>query len=236
MVSADGGPTVWLKVPGDPRNNYIARMDWAASSDEVVLQHFNRLQNTDEVMLGDAATGDVHTVLTERDSAWVDVVDDLRWVDGGKSFTWISERDGWRHLYVVSRDGKKQRLVTKGAFDLHNPYSAFGSGLVAGVDSAKGWIYYSASPGERDPALPLPQPARRQGQARAGDAARSAGVPPVSDLERRTLGAAQLLRRSAFRPWWTSSPSPITGWSAPWWRTGSSRPPWRGSREGRAAS
>ena len=111
-----------------------------------MLQHFNRLQNTDEVMLGDAATGDVHTVLTERDSAWVDVVDDLRWVDRGKSFTWISERDGWRHLYVVSRDGKKQRLVTKGAFDLHNPYSAFGSGLVAGVDSAKGWIYYSASP------------------------------------------------------------------------------------------
>jgi Dipeptidyl peptidase IV (DPP IV) N-terminal region len=78
VVSADGGPTVWLKVPGDPRNNYIARLDWAASSDEVVLQHLNRRQNTDEVMLGDAATGDVHTVLTERDSAWVDVVDDLR--------------------------------------------------------------------------------------------------------------------------------------------------------------
>ena len=81
-------------------------MDWAASSDEVVLQRLNRLQNTDEVMLGDARTGQVRTVLTERDSAWVDVVDDLRWLDGGKSFTWVSERDGWRHLYVVSRDGK----------------------------------------------------------------------------------------------------------------------------------
>ena len=51
------------------------------------------------------ATGRTRTVLTERDSAWVDVVDDLRWIDGGKRFTWISERDGWRHLYVVSRDG-----------------------------------------------------------------------------------------------------------------------------------
>jgi dipeptidyl-peptidase-4 len=146
VVSAGGGATVWLDVPGDPRNNYIARLDWAAGSNEVVLQHLNRLQNTLEVMLGDAGTGRVRTVLTERDSTWVDVLDDLRWVEGDKSFTWISERDGWRHLYVVSRDGKKQRLVTPGAFDLHNPASAFGEPLVVGTDSARGWVYYTASP------------------------------------------------------------------------------------------
>src|SRR5438552_1508883 len=130
VVSADGGTPVWLAVPGDPRNNYIARLEWAASPDEVVLEHLNRAQNTLEVMLGDARSGQVRTVLTERDSAWVDVVDDLRWIDGGKSFTWISERDGWRHLYVASRDGAKVRLVTPGPFDLHNPGSAFGAPLV----------------------------------------------------------------------------------------------------------
>jgi dipeptidyl-peptidase-4 len=146
VVSAAGGKTAWLQVPGDPRNNYIARMDWAASSDEVVLQQLNRLQNTNSVMLGEASTGRVRSVLVERDSAWTDVVNDLRWIDGGKSFTWISERDGWRHLYVVSRDGRKVRLVTRGAFDLHHPLSLFGEALVAGVDSARGWIYYSASP------------------------------------------------------------------------------------------
>jgi dipeptidyl-peptidase-4 len=146
VVSADGGPTVWLEVPGDPRNNYIARLEWAGSPDQVVLQHLNRRQNTNEVMLGDVATGAVRTVLTERDSAWVDVVDDVRWVDRGRSFTWVSERDGWRHLYLVSRDGKRQRLLTRGAFDLHNPLSGFGQPLVVGVDSARGWIYYTASP------------------------------------------------------------------------------------------
>jgi dipeptidyl-peptidase 4 len=146
VVSAGGGPTVWFDVPGDPRNNYLARMDWAASSDGVVLQHLNRLQNTLEVMLGDARTGKVRTILTERDSAWVDVGDDLRWIDGGKSFTWISERDGWRHLYVAARDGSKTRLVTRGAFDLHNPFSAFGEPVIVGVDSAAGTIYYTASP------------------------------------------------------------------------------------------
>jgi dipeptidyl-peptidase-4 len=146
VVSADGGATTWLDVPGDPRNNYIARMQWADNSSEVVLQHLNRLQNRNQVMLGDVRTGRVRTVLTERDSAWLDVVDDLRWINGGKEFTWVSERDGWRHLYVVSRDGKSIRLVTHGAYDLDNPRSAFASPLLEGVDSAGGGIYFTASP------------------------------------------------------------------------------------------
>jgi dipeptidyl-peptidase-4 len=145
-VSASGGNTVWLAVPGDPRNNYIARMDWAGSSTEVAVQQLNRLQNTLVVMLGDARTGQMRTVHTERDSAWVDVENDLRWLKGGKSFTWISERDGYRHLYLISRDGKQQRLLTPGSFDLHNPASSFGGPFVVGQDSASGWIYYTASP------------------------------------------------------------------------------------------
>jgi dipeptidyl-peptidase-4 len=137
VVSASGGATRWLEIPGDPRNHYIARMDWAASSDEVVLQRLNRLQNTNEVFLGDARSGKVRTLLTERDSTWVEVIDDLVWLNGGNSFTWVSERDGWNHVYVVSRDGKSVRLVTRGAFDVLK---------VVGVDDKSGWLYYIASP------------------------------------------------------------------------------------------
>ena len=118
VVSAKGGETLWMKVPGDPRNNYIARMDWAANSEELVLQHLNRLQNTDEVMLANAKTGDVRAVLTEKDAAWVDVVDDLHWFEGGKSFTWISEKDGWRHLSLVPRNGGESKLITPGDYDV----------------------------------------------------------------------------------------------------------------------
>ena len=113
-------------------------------------------------------------MLTERDSAWVDVVDDLRWLDGGKRFIWISERDGWRHLYVVSRDGEARRLVTPGAFDLHNPTSAFGEPFVVGVDRRRAGST-SRVARQRDPALSLPRAARRQRQARAGDAADQPG-------------------------------------------------------------
>ncbi|HEY8259541.1 MAG TPA: S9 family peptidase, partial [Gemmatimonadales bacterium] len=137
IVPSTGGPTRWLDIAGDPRQHYIPRMDWAANSDEVVIQRLNRLQNTDEVMLGDARTGKVRTVLTERDSTWVEVVNDMVWLDGGKSFTWVSERDGWNHAYVVTRDGKSVRLVTKGPFDVLE---------IEGVDTKGGWLYYIASP------------------------------------------------------------------------------------------
>ena len=137
IVSAAGGATRWLQIEGDPRNHYIARMDWAAGAHEVILQRLNRLQNTNEVMLGDARTGQVRTVLTERDSTWTDVVDDVVWLDGGKSFTWVSDRSGWKHVYVVSRDGKTVRPVTRGSFDVIS---------VKGIDGKGGWLYYVASP------------------------------------------------------------------------------------------
>lgn len=137
VVSARGGATQWLAVPGDPRNHYIARMDWAANSDEVALQQLNRLQNTNLVLLGDRRSGKVKTILTEKDDAWVDVDSDPEWLDGGKRFLWVSERDGWRHAYTVSRDGSSMKLITVGAFDLTN---------VESVDEAGGWLYYRASP------------------------------------------------------------------------------------------
>ncbi|MEP7064638.1 MAG: S9 family peptidase [Gemmatimonadota bacterium] len=146
VVSASGGPTQWIAVPGDPRAHYIARLEWAASSDEVMLQQLDRRQHTLLVMLADARTGAAHTVLTEKDSTWVEVVDDVRWLDGGRHFTWVSERDGWRRLYSVSRDGASIRPITNGAFDLQNPDAAFGEAYVVGVDSAAGWIYFTASP------------------------------------------------------------------------------------------
>ncbi len=137
VVDAAGGPARWLEIPGDPRNVYVARMEWAAGSDEVVLQHLNRRQDTLRVMLGDARTGRVRTVVTEGDSAWVDVVDDLRWLPGGGRFTWVSERDGWRRVYLVSRDGRTVAPVTRAGTDVVS---------VAGVDERGGWLYYVASP------------------------------------------------------------------------------------------
>ncbi len=137
VVSAAGGETLWMDVPGDPRNNYIARMDWADGSDEVLLQHINRRQNENRVVLADARTGRVRTVFTDKDDAWVETVDDLLWLDDGKRFTWVSEKDGWRHVYAISRADGREQLLTPWPIDVME---------VSLIDDAGGWLYFIASP------------------------------------------------------------------------------------------
>ncbi len=137
VVHADGGETVWMHIDGDARDTYIPWMEWAANSDAVVIQHLNRLQNTNSLLLGNASDGSVQAIITETDDAWLDVVSDLNWLDDGSHFTWVSERDGWRHLYVVSRSGEKVRLVTDGEYDVVS---------VQAVDEQGGWVYFIASP------------------------------------------------------------------------------------------
>ncbi len=91
-------------------------------------------------MLGDAATGRVTTVMTEKDEAWVDVGDYFRWLDGGRRFLWVSERDGWRHVYSVPVGPgfpADTRLLTPDPSDVIE---------VEHVDEKGGWLYFSASP------------------------------------------------------------------------------------------
>ncbi len=137
VISSNGGETTWLQVPGDPTDNYIARMEWAEDSNILVLQHLNRLQNTNDVLLADANTGSAQQVYRDHDSAWVDVVDNFQWLHGGKDFLWLSEREGWRQAYVVSRDGKQVRRITPASADVIE---------VVGVTPEEDWLYYLASP------------------------------------------------------------------------------------------
>jgi len=137
VIPVSGGKTTWMKVPGDPRNNYIARMEWADNSREIMIQHLNRLQNRNEVMLCNAATGEVNTVHVEKDEAWVDVCNDVQWMKNGKQFTWVSEQDGWRHLYCINRSGNSMEPITNGDYDAIS---------IQCIDQKQGWVYFIASP------------------------------------------------------------------------------------------
>lgn len=137
VVSASGGETRWMDVRGDPRDNYIARMEWAGNSNELVLEQLNRLQNTSDLLLANVQTGQVRRVFRDRDDAWVDVMEDIRSTEDGQQFLWLSERDGWRHVYAVTRQDGSARLVTQEPADVID--------LLEG--NPKGdWVYYIASP------------------------------------------------------------------------------------------
>jgi dipeptidyl-peptidase-4 len=137
LISATGGRVRWLKLPGDPRNHYIPHAEWSPDGKRLLVQQFNRLQSTNRVMLAEAKSGAIRTVLTETDAAWLENENPVRWVDGGSRFLWLSERDGWRHAYSAGTDGQQFARITGGDFDVIQ---------VEAMDEKNGWLYFSASP------------------------------------------------------------------------------------------
>ncbi|MBZ5855683.1 S9 family peptidase [Flavihumibacter profundi] len=147
VVGADGKATRWMNIPyNQDRGNYAPRMEWAANSAEVIVQYLDRKQQDSKLLLCSAATGAVKTIYEEKDAGWIDILPSWDqdytyggwdWINQGKEFIWATEKDGWRHLYRVSRDGKSETLVTKGNFDVMD---------ISLVDEAGGFIYYLASP------------------------------------------------------------------------------------------
>lgn len=137
VVSAAGGDTKWFDVPGDPRNNYLARMEFIPNSNEVMIQQLNRKQNANTVWIGNTNTLSLNKIFTDKDDAFLDVHDNIMWLENENYFTWTSEKDGWMHLYKVSRDGKKMTTITKGNIDVVR---------INCIDPKGGYVYYIASP------------------------------------------------------------------------------------------
>ncbi|HKD19637.1 MAG TPA: S9 family peptidase [Thermoanaerobaculia bacterium] len=138
VVPAGGGPVRSIAVPGHPRDHYIPRMEWVEATGEIVIQQMNRLQNTIDVFLGDPKTGQTRRILHDEDKAWLDVVDEWRWLPGGE-LLWVTDQHGWRHAYAAPRDATPMRLLTPGDFDILS---------IPGIDEKNGLIYFIASPGD----------------------------------------------------------------------------------------
>lgn len=132
-VSAEGGSTTWIKIPGDPRNNYIPRMEFIPESNELFIQQLNRPQNCNKVWIVNISTGELNNIFTDNDAAWLDTNDNIQWLDDNKYFTWESDRSGYLQLYSVSRDGKEIKPITNGKFDIVSQ---------VGIDKDKGYVYY----------------------------------------------------------------------------------------------
>jgi dipeptidyl-peptidase-4 len=137
VVNASGGKVTWIQTPGDPREHYLPSAEWTPGGGEILVQQFNRLQNTLRVMLADPATGGARPLFTEIDEAWVENRNrEPRWT-GDDSFLWLSERDGWRRVYRANLAGEFQS-VTPEKQDVIE---------ITALDKKGGWLYYLASPG-----------------------------------------------------------------------------------------
>jgi dipeptidyl-peptidase-4 len=140
VVTIAGGQIRRMNIDGDPRQHYITRMEWSGPN-ELIIQQLDRKQQESKLMYCKTNDGSTTTFWAENDDSWVDLnTDDPKgwsWVNQGKDFLWVSEKDGWRHIYRISRDGKTVTLLTKGNYDIEK---------VKAVDEVNNYIYFSASP------------------------------------------------------------------------------------------
>ncbi len=140
VVTLAGGVIRWMNIEGDPRQHYIPRMEWSGPN-ELIVQRLDRKQQESKLMYCKASDGNATTFWAENDEAWVDMNTDnpvgWNWVNKGQEFLWVSEKDGWRHIYKISRDGKTVTLLTKGNYDI---------GKIVAVDEPGNNIYFTASP------------------------------------------------------------------------------------------
>ncbi len=140
--------TTWMNIPGDASQHYLVRMEFIPGTNNLVVQQLNRKQNNSKLFLVNAINGSAKVIQEESDEAWVDLfqtgnpykidyTNNFNFMNESKCILWASEKDGWRHLYQVSLEGKPEVLITKGDYDVID---------LKYINQKEGYVYYLASP------------------------------------------------------------------------------------------
>lgn len=129
---------------GSEKDQYIPRVKWTQNPNTLMVMRMNRHQNHLEYLFADANTGNTEIILDEKDKYYIDINDDLTFLEDGKHFIITSERNGYNHVFLYDISGKLVRPITKGNWEVTNLY---------GIDEKTGTLYYQStesSPLERD--------------------------------------------------------------------------------------
>jgi dipeptidyl-peptidase 4 len=135
IVPATGGETKWMNL-GETRDFLLARVVWSPTSREIMVERLNRVQNKLDLLLADVSTGISHVVLHEEDPQWINVKGAPEFLGGGNQFLWTSERSGFRHIYLYNVDGKLEKQLTSGNWEVDD---------VKGVDEARHRVLFTSS-------------------------------------------------------------------------------------------
>ena len=145
IIDIGDGKTTWLGLSQDSYE-YIIRVKWLPDSTKLSVQTMNRNQDHLDLYIADRSSGEATHTLTETNEGWINIHDDLHFLEDGKHFIWASERDGYNHLYLYTMDGKLVNQVTKGDWAI----ASSGGGVywvrqaIAAIDEAKNWVYFTS--------------------------------------------------------------------------------------------
>lgn len=145
IIDIADGKTTWVDLKKDSFE-YIIRAKWLPDSTKLSVQTMNRNQDNLDLHIADRSTGEATLILTETNEGWINIHDDLHFLDDGKHFIWASERDGYNHLYLYTLDGKLVNQMTKGEWAT----ASSGGGVywvrqvITAIDEANGWVFFTA--------------------------------------------------------------------------------------------
>jgi dipeptidyl-peptidase-4 len=128
---------------GPEKDIYIPRIKWTEDDNQLAVAWMNRLQNQLKWMSADANTGKTLTFYEETNKYYVEINDDLSFLQDKAHFITSSEKDGFKHIYQYAIGGEMQAQLTKGNYDVDN---------ILGIDEKTSTVYYTAayaSPMER---------------------------------------------------------------------------------------
>ncbi len=140
VVDSDGQNMQWLPIEQPEEGFYLGQVDWAGNSEEVLVEKLSRFRDKRDFLLA-AIGGNVKPIFHESNDAWAESSQGknsgLTWIRGGQAFVVVSEKDGWRHAFLWSREGKELALLTPGEYDIIDREA---------IDEDGGWYYFYASP------------------------------------------------------------------------------------------
>lgn len=119
VYDISSGNMVWMDI-GAESNQYIPRINWTQNPDVLAIRRMNRLQNKQDLMLADVTTGETKVIKTETSEAWIDVNDDLTFLENGNRFVYTSQESGYNHIYLYNMQGEQIRQVTQGDWEVTN--------------------------------------------------------------------------------------------------------------------
>jgi len=144
VLDLESGKTTWIDLGVYPYE-YLLRVTWLPDGKRLALQTLDRPQQTLDLFLANATDGSVRHLLRETDEGWINAHDDLCFLEQQDRFLWVSERDGYAHLYLYDLDGKLVNRVTRGAWAIRASARVFWHRkAVAHIDEDNGWVYFTA--------------------------------------------------------------------------------------------
>jgi dipeptidyl-peptidase-4 len=135
VIAPGGGAARWIDLGPNP-DIYLCRVDWLPDGKRLSYQLMQRNQQRMDLMLVDAATLAQRKLLTESSNSWIELNDDLHFLEHQEAFVWASDRSGFNHLYLYGLDGKLLHAISTGKWNIDS---------VRAVDEAKGLVYVDSN-------------------------------------------------------------------------------------------